>query len=99
MATITSDKEMLLNLMKDLKQEELKGFKWFLKIRDVSSGFPQIPVGPLDDADASDLVDLMMKTYSHSALQVTKDILKKINRNDLVEIFPGTSCKRKYKNY
>uniref|UniRef100_A0A096M180 Uncharacterized protein n=1 Tax=Poecilia formosa TaxID=48698 RepID=A0A096M180_POEFO len=90
-ATITSDKEMLLNLMNDLKQEELKGFKWFLKNRDVSSGFPQIPVTLLDEADASDLVDLMMKTYSHRAVELTKDIFKQINRNDLVEMFPGTS--------
>uniref|UniRef100_A0A087XC73 FIIND domain-containing protein n=1 Tax=Poecilia formosa TaxID=48698 RepID=A0A087XC73_POEFO len=80
-----TDKEMLLNLMNDLKQEELKGFKWFLKNRDVSSGFPQIPVTLLDEADASDLVDLMMKTYSHRAVELTKDIFKQINRNDLVE--------------
>ncbi|XP_054916940.1 uncharacterized protein LOC129380000 [Poeciliopsis prolifica] len=98
-AIITSDKEMLLNLMKDLKQEELKGFKWFLKNRDVSSGCPQIPVSLLEEADASDLVDLMMNTYSRGAVLLTQDIFKKISRNDLVEMFPGTSCKRKCKNF
>ncbi|XP_035991420.1 NACHT, LRR and PYD domains-containing protein 1 homolog [Fundulus heteroclitus] len=89
-AAITSDKEMLLKLLNDLKQHELKDFKWQLKNRDESSGIPSIPASLLDEADTSDLVDLMMKTFTQQAVEVTKDIFKKINRNDLVERLPDT---------
>ncbi|KAE8283543.1 hypothetical protein D5F01_LYC18946 [Larimichthys crocea] len=55
-------------------------------------GFPAIAKCQLEDADRQDMVDRMVQTYGlHGALQITAEILKKINRNDLVSFFPKVS--------
>uniref|UniRef100_A0A3Q2CAN4 B30.2/SPRY domain-containing protein n=1 Tax=Cyprinodon variegatus TaxID=28743 RepID=A0A3Q2CAN4_CYPVA len=48
-------------------------------------GFPIIPKSKIDKADRTDMVDQMLQTYCESTLQVTKKILKKLDRNDLVQ--------------
>uniref|UniRef100_A0A3Q2E5Z6 Pyrin domain-containing protein n=1 Tax=Cyprinodon variegatus TaxID=28743 RepID=A0A3Q2E5Z6_CYPVA len=66
----------------DLNRKELKKFKLFLKRG--PPGYPDIPESAVEGADTTDLVDLLLKTYTKDALEVAKHILTKVNRNDLV---------------
>uniref|UniRef100_UPI003AAAAF7F NACHT, LRR and PYD domains-containing protein 3-like isoform X1 n=1 Tax=Centroberyx gerrardi TaxID=166262 RepID=UPI003AAAAF7F len=89
MATHT---ELLLGTLEDLGDEELKSFKWFLQQADILDGFPAIPKSRLEKADRQDTVDQMVQTYSPpGALEITVEVLKKINRNDLLQCFSKTS--------
>ncbi|XP_027132481.1 NACHT, LRR and PYD domains-containing protein 12-like [Larimichthys crocea] len=82
----------LLDTLEDLTDDELKKFKWYLKYPDVLDGYQTIKVSKLEKADRRDIVDLMVNTYElHGALKVTKKVLEKINRNDLVQSLSETS--------
>ncbi|XP_028457873.1 uncharacterized protein LOC114571216 [Perca flavescens] len=89
-----SVKEELLKILKGLSDEEFKEFKWFLQDPDILVGFQAIPKNQLECADRLDTVDKIIQTFSHQSVEVVKKVLKKINRNDLVEklssITPGT---------
>ncbi|XP_053194942.1 NLR family CARD domain-containing protein 3-like [Scomber japonicus] len=75
----------LLNLLEDLKVDEFEKFKWYLKTETVDD-IPPIKESKLEEAERQDAVDLMVQKYESSgAVEVMKSILKKINRNDLVE--------------
>ncbi|XP_045903201.1 NLR family CARD domain-containing protein 3-like [Micropterus dolomieu] len=78
-------KEVLLNTLDELGEEEFKCFKWFLKderLKDSS----KIPKNKLVNAKTWDTVDLMIQTYTlPGAVEVTKQILKKSQRNDLLQ--------------
>ncbi|XP_062420439.1 NACHT, LRR and PYD domains-containing protein 12-like [Pungitius pungitius] len=77
-------KEALLNALDELGKNDLERFKWFLKderLQDSST----IPVNKLEDAETWYVVDLMIQTYTvPGAVTVTNQVLKKINRNDLL---------------
>ncbi|XP_078127946.1 tripartite motif-containing protein 46-like [Sander vitreus] len=82
----------LFNTLEDLKEEEFKKFKWHLQQQDILEGYQSIKVSKLEKAERQDTVDVMVKTYQlHGALKVTKKVLEKINRNDLVQSLPDTS--------
>ncbi|CAK6973850.1 NACHT%2C LRR and PYD domains-containing protein 12-like isoform X5 [Scomber scombrus] len=78
--------EELLNILEKLKDDNFKTFKWYLELDDVLEGFKGIPVAKLENAARQDTVDLMVQKHlDHGALQLTKKILEKIYRNDLVQ--------------
>ncbi|XP_063738897.1 NACHT, LRR and PYD domains-containing protein 12-like isoform X2 [Eleginops maclovinus] len=78
--------EDLLNTLDDLKEDEFKAFHWYLQQPDILEGDQAIKVSKLEKAERRDTVDLMVNTYTfHGALKVTKKVLEKINRNDLVQ--------------
>ncbi|XP_035533684.1 trigger factor-like, partial [Morone saxatilis] len=85
--------EDLLNTLEDLKDEEFKNFKWYLKQPDILEGYKPIKESKLEKAkERQDTVDLMVKTFNlDGALKVTKKVLEKIKRNDLVQSLPDTS--------
>uniref|UniRef100_A0A3Q1EP84 Pyrin domain-containing protein n=1 Tax=Acanthochromis polyacanthus TaxID=80966 RepID=A0A3Q1EP84_9TELE len=79
---------LLLEVLQDLGNDELKHFQWLLKQAGIIEGFPAIPKSRLEEADRQDTVDEMVQTYSlHGALRITLEVLRKIGRNDLVEHF------------
>ncbi|XP_039668649.1 E3 ubiquitin-protein ligase TRIM39-like isoform X4 [Perca fluviatilis] len=81
----------LFNTLEDLKEDEFKKFKWILQ-QDMLEGYQSIKVAKLENAERQDTVDVMVKTYQlQGALKVTKKVLEKINRNDLVQSLPHTS--------
>ncbi|KAM8735552.1 uncharacterized protein AB9X84_023968 [Acanthopagrus schlegelii] len=84
-ATITTDREKLLNVLEQLKQQEFKEFKWFLQDSDILTGLPGIPHHRLEEGDMLDVVDLMLQTYSQQSVELTKKVFQKIQRNDLVQ--------------
>ncbi|XP_067441995.1 NLR family CARD domain-containing protein 3-like [Thunnus thynnus] len=74
----------LLNTLEDLIEKEFEDFKWFLKDESLE-GHQAIKASRLEKAERRDTVDLMVQTYQlPGAVEVTKNLLKKINRNDLL---------------
>ncbi|XP_032393160.1 NACHT, LRR and PYD domains-containing protein 12 isoform X4 [Etheostoma spectabile] len=78
-------KELLLETLDDLGEEELKIFKWFLQQAEILEDLPAIPKSRLEKADKLDTLDLIVQTYNEQSVLVTKIVLTKINRNDLVQ--------------
>uniref|UniRef100_A0A3Q1HM53 Pyrin domain-containing protein n=1 Tax=Anabas testudineus TaxID=64144 RepID=A0A3Q1HM53_ANATE len=76
----------ILKMLEQLKDEELKEFKWHLKNSDIGEHLPCIPSSRLEKTDMWDLVDLMLQTYNQQSVEVTKRVFKKIKRNDLVQM-------------
>lgn len=94
---MTAVKELLLETLDDLGEEELKIFKWFLQQAEILEDFPAIPKSSLEKADKLDTLDLIVQTYNEQSVEVTKKVLTKINRNDLVQSLSniGSGPKRK----
>uniref|UniRef100_A0A8C4DL10 Pyrin domain-containing protein n=1 Tax=Dicentrarchus labrax TaxID=13489 RepID=A0A8C4DL10_DICLA len=85
-------KKDILNTLEDLKHEEFKKFKWYLKQPNILEGYETIKESKLEKAKRRDTVDLMVNTFDlDGALKVTKKVLEKINRNDLVQSLPDSS--------
>ncbi|XP_029922307.1 NACHT, LRR and PYD domains-containing protein 12-like [Myripristis murdjan] len=76
---------LLFRVLEDLGEKELKSFKWHLQQPGILNELPAIPKSRLETADRQDTLDEMVKTYSLYTLEVTKEVLKQINKNDLVE--------------
>eukprot|EP00064_Thunnus_orientalis_P022547 superscaffoldBa00007686_g22749 len=87
MATPT---KVLLECLEDLRADDFKKFKWYLCQRGELEGFKTIPQSRLENADRMDTVDLMVKNYCINTIKVTRMVLGKINRNDLLERLPQT---------
>ncbi|XP_019110012.2 NACHT, LRR and PYD domains-containing protein 12 [Larimichthys crocea] len=84
--------EDLLHSLEDLGDEEFKDFKWHLKQPGILEEHQPIKEFKLEKAERRDTVDLMVNAYKlHGALKVTKKVLKKINRNDVVQRLTDTS--------
>lgn len=78
--------EDLLNTLQDLSVDEFDSFRWYLRQTDTLVGYEPIRACKLEVADRRAAVDLMKNAYGlHGALTVTKKILEKIPRNDLVQ--------------
>lgn len=84
--------EDIFNTLEDLKVDEFKDFKWYLKLPDILEGYQPIKQSRLERAERRDTVDLMVNTFTlDGALKVTKKILEKIKRNDLVQSLSANS--------
>ncbi|XP_073324707.1 protein NLRC3-like [Pagrus major] len=84
--------EDIFNTLEDLKSKEFKHFKWHLKQSDILEGYQPIKQSKLESAKRCDTVDLMVNTFTlDGALKVTKKILEKIQRNDLVQSLSANS--------
>ncbi|XP_071388901.1 NACHT, LRR and PYD domains-containing protein 3-like [Centroberyx affinis] len=92
---MATDKEKLLETLEDLGDEELKIFQWFLQQDDILEGFPAIRKSKVEKANRQDTVDQMVQTYNQHSLEVTKKVLMKINRNDLVQSLSNSSSEPK----
>ncbi|XP_078027612.1 uncharacterized protein LOC117265273 isoform X5 [Epinephelus lanceolatus] len=77
-----ADGKTLFKMLKELTDEEFKEFKWYLL---------RISKSQQQNTDRVDLVDLMLQTYTQESVEVAKDILKEIGRNDLVQLLSDTS--------
>ncbi|XP_051793980.1 histone H1.2-like [Acanthochromis polyacanthus] len=89
-ATMTS--EILKNILDDLNDDQLHIFQWFLQQPNNVQGLPAIKKSRLQTTDRCNTVDVMVQTYGDQrAVQVTRVVLQKIHRNDLLERFPASS--------
>ncbi|XP_029918713.1 NACHT, LRR and PYD domains-containing protein 12-like [Myripristis murdjan] len=104
---MATPKELLLRVLEDLGNEELKEFQWFLQQSDILKDFRAIPKSRLEKADRQDTLDVMVQTYENDAVKVTQMVLSKMNRNDLVQHLTNISsrprvilseCQHKFKS-
>ncbi|XP_030576333.1 NACHT, LRR and PYD domains-containing protein 3-like [Archocentrus centrarchus] len=87
--------ELLLGILEELVDKELRKFQWFLT--NVSEGYTHIPKSRVDGVDRTGTVDLLVQTYSYDgAVTVTEDILLKMNlklwAEKLKEGYSKVSC-------
>ncbi|KAJ8351076.1 hypothetical protein AAFF_G00153120, partial [Aldrovandia affinis] len=76
--------ELILEILWDLKKEDFETFKCYLN-EGVLEGCRPIPWGRLEDQSRPGVVTLMKDYYGDQRVNITKEILKKISRNDLIE--------------
>ncbi|XP_078140918.1 NACHT, LRR and PYD domains-containing protein 3-like [Centroberyx gerrardi] len=88
---LSKTKRLLIKTLEDLGDEDFKNFKWELQQDDILEGFPAIPKSRLEKADRRGTVDQMVQTYNKNTLEVTKKVLMRINRNDLVQSLSNNS--------
>lgn len=86
-------KEFLLETLNNLTRDEFQRFKWFLHHAETFENVPRIRRAQLEDADRSDIVELMVQTYSVNTIKVTRTVLMKIHRYDLIHNLDATSLK------
>ncbi|KAK9514206.1 hypothetical protein VZT92_027688 [Zoarces viviparus] len=84
-ANMTSVQEKLLETLQDLNYEDLEKFKHVLQYTKINKGLPRIPRQRLETADRDEMVKLMIETYGQQSVEVTEEVLKKMDRKDLVE--------------
>lgn len=79
-----ASKERLLKTLNELEQNEFDSFRWFLHSGSLED-LPNILRSNLEDANRMQTVDVIVQSYSQQTVEVTKKILKKTRRKDLVE--------------
>lgn len=89
---VTMTREDLLKTLEDLRDQEFQDFKWYLQQPEVLTGHQTIKASKLEKAERRDTVDLMVQTCKlRGALMVTRKVLGRINRNDLVQSLSDTN--------
>ncbi|XP_051846774.1 NACHT, LRR and PYD domains-containing protein 10 [Antechinus flavipes] len=78
-------RNILMNILEDLIEEELKKFKFQLEDPPLKD-FDPLPRSQLHSAQPVDLAELLIRHYGvNYAVEVTKEVLEIINQRDLVE--------------
>uniref|UniRef100_A0A3B5AFN5 Pyrin domain-containing protein n=1 Tax=Stegastes partitus TaxID=144197 RepID=A0A3B5AFN5_9TELE len=84
--------ELLYNTLDDLDDEELSIFQWFLQLPNNVQGLSAIKKSRLQTTNRCNTVDVMVQTYGFpGAVQVTRTVLEKIHRKDLLQSLPANS--------
>ncbi|TWW53221.1 Neoverrucotoxin subunit beta [Takifugu flavidus] len=82
--------EILLNVLENLTEEEFA--KFYLKDPGIMGGFNPIKNYQLETRERTVVVDLMVNAYKdQGAVEVTKKILEKIPRNDILQNLSAVS--------
>uniref|UniRef100_A0A3B3TAB6 B30.2/SPRY domain-containing protein n=1 Tax=Paramormyrops kingsleyae TaxID=1676925 RepID=A0A3B3TAB6_9TELE len=83
--TQTSLAALLMHSLEELTKEELNTFTFYL-IHVAYEKYQRIPRGQLENLNRSGIADMMIRSYGEvGALNVMLEVLKKMNRNDLVQ--------------
>ncbi|XP_076869695.1 NACHT, LRR and PYD domains-containing protein 3-like [Brachyhypopomus gauderio] len=76
--------EELLSVLEDLSTKELENFRW--RLTNSLEDDKRIPKAHLENVERHDTVDKMVQKYGpDGAVEITVDILKKMNQNQLAE--------------
>ncbi|KAK5614058.1 hypothetical protein CRENBAI_011776 [Crenichthys baileyi] len=96
-SAVADMKDLVLEILTDLKEHEFLKFKWFLQLTQFQKGLPQIPWSGMEFANRAELVNMMWTTCGDRCLQVIEEVLTDMKRSDLVEKLPveGSSFKVK----
>ncbi|XP_051793281.1 NACHT, LRR and PYD domains-containing protein 12-like isoform X3 [Acanthochromis polyacanthus] len=84
--------ELLKNILDDLNDGQLSDFQWFLQKTNNVQDLPAIKESQLQTTSRCNTVNVMVQTYGdQGAVQVTRVVLEKIHRNDLLQSLPASS--------
>ncbi|XP_031723415.1 uncharacterized protein LOC116394455 [Anarrhichthys ocellatus] len=83
-ATKVAVKQLLLETLNDLDHSELKKFQEFLQLIVSQKNLPDISYMLRRTADSEETVDLMMQLYAHQSVDLTREVVEKMNRTDLM---------------
>uniref|UniRef100_A0AAQ4RD70 B30.2/SPRY domain-containing protein n=1 Tax=Gasterosteus aculeatus aculeatus TaxID=481459 RepID=A0AAQ4RD70_GASAC len=75
----------ILNILKELEEEDYKEFKWHLRNHSSPEDPRSIPPCDLENADRMDTVDLMERCYDTDSVQVAMKVLEEMQKNDLAK--------------
>ncbi|XP_062414920.1 NLR family CARD domain-containing protein 3-like [Pungitius pungitius] len=78
-------KKEILSILKELKEEDYKEFKWHLENHPSPEDPRSIPPCDLQNADRMDTVDLIVRCYDTDSVQVTMKVLEEMKMNDLAK--------------
>ncbi|XP_049903400.1 uncharacterized protein LOC126392168 [Epinephelus moara] len=84
-ATMAAVKQLLLETLNDLSDKELKKFKWFLELIVSQKDLPDVSLEFGFTNDRAEIVDVMLQTYSQQSVPLTREVVKKMNRIDLMQ--------------
>ncbi|KAJ4930722.1 hypothetical protein JOQ06_025030 [Pogonophryne albipinna] len=98
-AQIAAVKPILLKTLKDLSEDELYRFPWYLQFTYFQKSISYLFHGyPYRTASASRLVDQMVETCGPQSVEVTREVLMDMDRTDLVERLSETILRLKDKH-
>lgn len=89
--------ELLLETLTDLSVGEFERFKYFLNQTDLHRHFLDIPCWLLIMGDMQDTVFLMVQIYGQQSAEKIKEVLKRMDRTDLVQRLSDTCSGAKSK--
>lgn len=84
-ATVEAVKELLLETLEDLSEEDLGHLICFLQFKRFQNGLPQIPLRLLEYSDLTFIIDLIVEMCGQQSLEVTTELFRDMNRMDLVQ--------------
>lgn len=86
-------REILLDVLEDLTEGEFNKFKFCLNDSEIMGDFNPIKRGQLETRERTVIVDLMVNAYEdQGAVEITKKILEKIPRNDILQNLSAVSA-------
>ncbi len=74
-----------METLEDLNYKELEHFKYHLQHTSDLEGLPRISRYRMELADRAEIVALMAELYDEQSVELTKKVLKEMNRRDLVQ--------------
>ncbi|XP_039661982.1 uncharacterized protein LOC120562342 isoform X2 [Perca fluviatilis] len=97
-ATKAAVKQLLLETLNDLNNEELWEFKQSLKWISFQKNLPDISWMLSDPEYRAEIVDLMLEIYGQQSVEMIRDVFMKMNRTDLVQRLskPSSGLKEKH---
>nr|XP_029131885.1 uncharacterized protein LOC109977352 [Labrus bergylta] len=92
-ATIAAVKELLLEILHSLNDGELEEFKFLqLAFQEDSKDIPHLL---RHSNERTEILEVMVQTYGRQSVDETREILKKLHRFDLMQMFSETSSEPK----
>ncbi|XP_053182843.1 uncharacterized protein LOC128366186 [Scomber japonicus] len=84
-ATKTAVRELLLETLSDLSDQELNKFKCLLPFTYFKKSCPSIPRIQLEPADKTEVVDLIMERCGQQSVEVIREVFMDMKRTDLAQ--------------
>ncbi|XP_067456262.1 uncharacterized protein [Thunnus thynnus] len=94
-ATKTAERELLLETLNDLSDQEFNKLKWLLQFTYFKKDLPCIPLIQMEPADRTEVVDLMVETCGQQSVEVIREVFIEMKRTDLVQRLSETSSRPK----
>ncbi|XP_074508795.1 uncharacterized protein LOC141778429 [Sebastes fasciatus] len=96
-ATIAAVRNLLLKTLNHLSNEEIKKFEEFLQSIVSQKNLPHISLTLSLTSDRAETVDQLLQTYGLQSVELTGEVLQKMNKTDLMQMLskPSSGLKGK----